>query len=443
MPEFPISRFTPAQSTSAESVEQSHDSVSSGMLGGRVFHIGTAISPHVNDSITAGLMSRAIESDKRVNASADTISALVDVVRTQTGIVPSHLEKLLQVAVVHDCVIAVRPVDRMATALIEAGHPTKDFHIKGKSASWGPQAGMICVDQNFSKLEGGDAKEIAGFNEEIAHSLKPRGRGAPPFAVQVPLTLSRERLSALLASQVITAPSHTDNEHMPTHLEAIGPSGKKYIFAAKLESSGRYAITRAGKPLYVLAPKVGALPLTADYDLMFVAPRMDALGPQDNLPVPTISHRIFRSRLNHYKRISHSVTLLSYLDKNTFYAGQDPDKGNVSPRVGKMIGVINQALGCPEGLEVVHHGADSSNPATQPKTNYPLTIFLPHPIGNFKRMMVIHHVDELKQLLQSLKDEGYQPPINPLWESSVNGMVRRSFTEASRELKKRYSVTRE
>ncbi len=80
MPEFPISRFTPAQSTSAESVEQSHDSVSSGMLGGRVFHIGTAISRHVNDSITAGLMSRAIESDKRVNASADTISALVDVV---------------------------------------------------------------------------------------------------------------------------------------------------------------------------------------------------------------------------------------------------------------------------------------------------------------------------------------------------------------------------
>lgn len=59
----------------------------------------------------------------------------VEAVKDKTGMVAAHLIPLQQVARDHNCIIGIRPVDRLATELIESGHPTKGFHIKGKSAS--------------------------------------------------------------------------------------------------------------------------------------------------------------------------------------------------------------------------------------------------------------------------------------------------------------------
>ena len=35
---------------------------------------------------------------------------------------------------------------------VERGYPSKNFHVKGKSSDWGPQAGFVPFDGFFSKV---------------------------------------------------------------------------------------------------------------------------------------------------------------------------------------------------------------------------------------------------------------------------------------------------
>lgn len=70
------------------------------------------------------------------------------------GIVQSHLSILADLAEEHNVVFAFRPVNPLATQLLEQGYPTKGLNVKGKSADWGPMAGFIPVSQRFSKLAG-------------------------------------------------------------------------------------------------------------------------------------------------------------------------------------------------------------------------------------------------------------------------------------------------
>ncbi|MBM7074213.1 hypothetical protein JQC92_19645 [Shewanella sp. 202IG2-18] len=64
-----------------------------------------------------------------------------------SGIVPNHKQALLQTASENNCIVMVRPVNKLSTDLIAEGYATKDLHVKGKSSDWGPQAGFICCDQ--------------------------------------------------------------------------------------------------------------------------------------------------------------------------------------------------------------------------------------------------------------------------------------------------------
>ncbi|WP_233203122.1 CyaA/EF/ExoY family adenylyl cyclase toxin [Chitinimonas sp. BJB300] len=120
--------------------------------------------------------------DSATNATHNdsTIATLAKNLKETVGILTHHLESLQQVAHTHNCIIGIRPVDKMATGLIEENHPTKGFHIKGKSASWGPQAGLICVDQRYSKLEN-TPNQIEKFSHQTQQCIKEG------YAVSVPL----------------------------------------------------------------------------------------------------------------------------------------------------------------------------------------------------------------------------------------------------------------
>ena len=83
----------------------------------------------------------------------------------QSGIVPAHKDQIIQTAFQNNCIIMVRPVNRLSTSLIAEGYATKDLHVKGKSSNWGPQSGFICCDQKFSKLFQKDSHEIEKFKE--------------------------------------------------------------------------------------------------------------------------------------------------------------------------------------------------------------------------------------------------------------------------------------
>ncbi|RQH05516.1 adenylate cyclase [Paraburkholderia dinghuensis] len=350
----------------------------------------------------------------------------------ETGVVVSDLPKLQKLSYRYNTIIGIRPVDKFATGLIEEGYETKGFHVKGKSASWGPQAGLICVDQNFSKLEGVEPARIGKFNAEVQKSLQQKE------VVKVPLELSTSRLKTLNQFGAISAMSKPDAKGIRL-FTATAPSGKEYHFEAtpvKGPGEDRFTITSEGKPIEVLAPTTpGAKPLTADYDLLAVAPHISDVGPQDNLPVPDVSHKVFRQRVDGYKNTDGINPALkdAYDDPNKFYQNEDPDIGNATERIRNLIPVINNDLmldvEAPRA-KVVHHNADSGSPATDPSANYPATFALPFKMGKFDEICVIHNQNELKELMQAAKDYGYNFPVNPLWDDDVKNIRRTDFTTA-------------
>src|SRR3954464_5250018 len=108
-----------------------------------------------------------------------------------SGILASHAAQFSSVAQEKNQFILFRKVEKWATGLIAENFPTKDLHVKGKSSTWGPQAGLICCEQGLSKLHGSDSGVVASFNGKIKDSL------SHGFAVEAPLVISEQRLREL------------------------------------------------------------------------------------------------------------------------------------------------------------------------------------------------------------------------------------------------------
>lgn len=349
-------------------------------------------------------------------------------VSNRGGLVERHLMALQQIAHQHNLIIGVRPVDRMAAQLIEDGHPTKGFHIKGKSASWGPQTSLIPVDQSLSKLQA-KPDRIASSNAQVQSAIKDR------HAVAVPLVISQARLDALVRNQHVSI-AGSDDARKRLSLDSVAPDGTPFRFeAVRLKSNGedRYVIQLSGKPVQVLAPRAEAKPITADYDLFVVAPHMSDYGPQDKLPVPFVAHSVYKEFLDKYHDIPARLRP-EYESPGAFYKNEDKDIGNASPRVREIIGVINQAL-APGGEPVVHHNADSGSPATSVADNYPLSFALPTKIGRFDEICVVKDKSELAALARAVKNAGYHFPMNPLWETEITSVS--TVRETSRALSDR------
>lgn len=358
----------------------------------------------------------------------DALSGLIERVKDTTGIVASHLAPLQNISVATNSIIGIRPVESVATGLIEAGHPTKDFHIKGKSANWGPQAGLICTDQAFSKLERFAQKtpeKVAKANQQIQACIQEG------HALAVPLKLSRQRIDELVKLGQIDQLALKGPDG-PLQLSTRGPSQQPYVFEGHPASpaSDSYLITHQGKPVEVLAKQAEGKPLTADYDLHMIAPHISDFGPKDKLPVPDVAHSVFKDRVGRYKQVPKELSE-DYKSAAHFYQKEDPHLGNATPRIEQMIGLINKKL-VGEGERVVHHNADSGSPATEMAANYPATFFLPAKLGRFEEISVIRDSKEMAQLIKTAKDSGYHVPLNPLWEKEVVAVRSSNFTLAQK-----------
>lgn len=346
-----------------------------------------------------------------------------------TGLVPGHLPKLQSVAEKTGYIIAFRPVDRLATQLIEEGYPTKNFHIKGKSSSWGPMAGFIPVNQAFSKLEG--RSDRVDKSNRLVQSCLAEGH-----ANSGPLVISKTRLVGLKNLGVIDL--SLPNATGIINITARGKSDQDYLFTAVPDNRGSYMVQHQGKPVMVLCQPSSSKPLTADYDLMLVAPPLAQYGQQDRLSLPDISHQVFRQRMNSYPNIPSNVGLLNeWINPQTFYQRGHQDLGNVSQRMTELIPHLNSALGCTPGLELVHHGMDAASPAADPLANYPVTLFLPHALADLPRILLATDSQSLRHVVLAAKDAGFHVPLNPLWEENLKTVRRTSFTDALAALQQR------
>jgi hypothetical protein len=375
-------------------------------------------------------------------------------VSAHTGLVAAHLPKLQALAERENLIIAFRPVERHATQLIEEGYPTKDFHIKGKSSDWGPMAGFIPVDQTYSKLNG-QRDTVEKFNGKVRESLEaaPDRPGGAPRAVAGPLTVSEARL-VYLAEQGLITKRVGPGEHRI--LEARGRDGRDYTFTA-IPARGGYRIEHDGMPLQVLCDPAIGKGITADYDLLLVAPHLGAYGALDGVPLHDTSHDVFKARMESYASFKRGgVDALPaplrdvYMHPGKFYAKAHKDMGNASARTVALIPKLNRVLDRASGARataqlearslappLVHHGADAANPFTEPGANYPATFFLPRQFGELDKVVLAENSQALAYVIQLAKDHGYQVPLNPQWEQDVRGVSRTSFARSRSDLERR------
>jgi hypothetical protein len=308
-------------------------------------------------------------------------------------------------------VIVYRSTGPWAKRWIERGHPTKNFHVKGKSSDWGPQAGFIPYDARYSKRPDASGDE-AVRTKECAKSVHEG------WARAVPLILSRSELEMQLNRR--EGNEVAIRRQFPAGDDFIlfaGPqgSGDEYVFRAR-RTAGRgevyqimvyknqaalqgvnnfkLADMKAAElmtPLLVMASnEVGAddKAITGDYDLFVVVPTWASYGSRnaalihrpgvelqgqgqrpsqsfapgvgmDNVLDPTL-HTF--GRPGHFGPRTQSATQRFNRAVEATPRSEHADMGNLTPRVLRAINALNGAMGAvgtKNWTRRVHHNAEN------------------------------------------------------------------------------------
>ncbi|HAS6097604.1 TPA: hypothetical protein I7145_23695 [Vibrio vulnificus] len=329
----------------------------------------------------------------------------------QSGIVPAHKDPIIQTAFQNNCIIMVRPVNRLSTSLIAEGYATKDLHVKGKSSNWGPQSGFICCDQKFSKLFQKGSHEIEKFNSKVKESIRDR------FAKPVPLLISNKRLNFLVKEKmlhivskdrgIIHVTSHGKPHHdfilYPNSIMPLGEHPKIYrdhqknlmVMFKHLPhlKHGYWVMTKIGESveeLLVLAEFDSCVPLTADYDLFCVQPHLSNFSHLKAPSLKSVANVVSMALAQKERRIN------------------DAHLGRISNITRKVKEQINQKIGL---KKVIHHGCEVDNPVTE--LDYPITAFTP-----WGEVVGATNQRELEALVRDTIRLGYIFYANRLWSQS-------------------------
>lgn len=284
-----------------------------------------------------------------------------------SNMLPHHVAGFAKVANTRKEVIIVRNVNEYAQPWIKIGCPTKDLHIKGKSASWGPHAGLIPENQQYSKLTNvGDVEE---YNTKVKNLLAEK----PPAAKALPLRIPPPEGEPVTVHANL-APPPSEVMKVGEHYYRAAPPGDKLL-------SDAIKPTPDGVPLTVLTDPKSGIPITADYDLL-------AIGkiPQPNQPGSKIISNAERGTLSRSE-----ARTLSTLQRIT----ETPSRGRASQRV-------------------VHHGPENRNPDTKvgrlAHSDFPMTSYMPD--GSVRS---IESEQQLLDLFNDMNVKGYNLSPHPGW----------------------------
>ncbi len=326
------------------------------------------------------------------------------------GIPRSYLEKTQAVADKEGTIIAIRPVELICRTLIEEGAESKGLNIKGKSSNWGPMAGYIPYKQQFSKVASikdpsARAAEVEKYNAKNVTSV------ADGHATVEHLNLSQRRMDELESMGIL----HSFQAIPPAegYEKAVSfvsnPKGREdgCMFEAHQRTDGKwdiFSIEETGREKLVVIPK------TADFDLLF------AFTPYDQVDLG-------------------GVDRMHAFDQNL---------GIYSDRDLQLIQAMNAEFDRGEGKDMVHHGADTSNPVTDMEANFPATIAIPKSmLGNMgiytDSPILIKTYDEMVKLFRTMRDSGIKVASNPLWENMMS-VVKERFNEKMDFFERRSSL---
>ena len=393
------------------------------------------------------------------------------------GLPRESLEEILAATEKRGYVFSHRPVAPLSRRPIAEGNPTKPFAIKGKSADAGFQQSFICIDQNYSKLAGvASPEEIAKGNKDVASI-------SSEYAIPQPLRISTERVQELanLPGGGLVQTGEIKDKKSGTHMltfKVFPKHSEPYEQVLSYNKNDGYwyvniVVDGDIKPLEVLCHPENMMPITADVDPLFEAYPWEVVdfSHTDKLPVPMISFKEVKSRIETYKqkeqrkksleenpgieemarreKVSHTLeTLENDVALKHFLAKEDPAIGNVSPRVKGMIDHYGQSsiTAIDRKHPLVHHNIDATSPFSKEKDNYPATLYFPKwvvdkipELNNRSEPIVMAHTPEqLEVIIQLLKDNGMFMYITPDWKE-LAAVRSNQFRKSSSLLKEHMS----
>ncbi|WP_257274613.1 CyaA/EF/ExoY family adenylyl cyclase toxin, partial [Endozoicomonas sp. SESOKO4] len=316
-----------------------------------------------------------------------------------SGVPQALWQGFREIARKNQALIATRPINPDASDLLNHGLgkgikiATKGLSVKGKSADWGIQAGLIPFDSALSKVFGKDGLEhwshIEKGNSQNVHSSRLPGMAAVQLQMDwsaIERRLAQGKLGSLTALE--------DGSYLATVTRAIessdGRAGERpVLFQYRLTrqsnslwsveyKSEEYGIKRPEykdfRPLKVMAEvnDDGSHRLfTADIDLFALFKRLDSssadLGNSireeaarierlsANKGAGQFSSELARARwLSAYRRVTEG---LGTRERRRF----DPNKGTLTHFQESMIDQINEAAAKVGLPKVCHHGTEQDN----------------------------------------------------------------------------------
>ena len=378
------------------------------------------------------------------------------------GMTESDMAACVRAATQLNEVIIFRTTGPWSLRWIERDYPTKNFHVKGKSSDWGPQAGFVPYLGQYSKVGGDTAKEDKGtaYND---HGLEGGYTSKTQLCLKLEeLFIQRDRISDGRTALTRMIKDDSSDDWM---LDAKRSSDdKEFAFRAVKRNGNLYAISvyknvwepKDPKPLMVMTSgEAGAMhkPLTGDYDLMSVCPTWGNLGSRSTKVISKPGIDFGRGgKAEPGQTFDAGVNLDAVLDMrvNTGYkigikpsqydslVGQPGidkehgDMGNLTARNLRCINTLNTEMGQTGPFRRVHHNAESHRNAIfggitakemeDDNEGFPLTAFQPtsanvhsHP----ESVTTILNRTEFKNYACCLHKAGYFVPRSWVWGMSI------------------------
>jgi hypothetical protein len=229
---------------------------------------------------------------------------------SQNGMTRADMEATALVANRLGEVIIFRSTGPWAKRWLERGYPSKNFHVKGKSSDWGPQAGLVPYDGFYSKVgydttkaekgtqaniegihSGFAAKELLVLTAEQIEEQISRPEGSPPrtaIEFKTPVPNSKDLLLLARRSgdqQRVLFRAFNRGDHYAIYVyPRTGNLATNPIKVLDSDPDGKEAEKH---PLEVMTSnEAGAgMPMTGDYDLFAVCPSWAQYGSLTAAPI--------------------------------------------------------------------------------------------------------------------------------------------------------------
>jgi insecticidal toxin complex protein TccC len=297
-----------------------------------------------------------------------------------------YIEAFKRVSSKYKVVLGIRAPNSLGETLLREGYPSKNFHMKAKSSPTGPTAGFIAEKPIYSKVPTTSYSKQSNY---LASAIK---KGAKA----INLKISRSRIKELINTGNLT--SHGGDKY-----SAVYPSGRQHFI---IKDDGQVLDDKLNPVRVMSNPKESGIeytnprPITADYDLFSIIPRVNQ--SVNDRPL-ALRPKLLRGRFSY-----------DFL-KPKALPGQDEDSnmGNVHFFGKTIIDSLNKEIFSEgyRGGKLVWHNDETGNPFSPGFDIADKPVFV-HPSG---QVIQIHSLEELLNFYEQLRREGYAPEYSPVF----------------------------